>query len=64
MKKTKKVVVDMFVCDICGKEITNVPRFHEDRLKILHRLVPMHKFDAHEACVNKVIKAALVKFIR
>ena len=60
MKKTVEQVVkvEKSFCNICEKEIKKLP-FDDTRLKIVRGLGKTKDFDAHEICLNKIIRAAL-----
>lgn len=52
------VKVEVSYCNICEKEMGKVTVHNRERLAILYGLFKMADFDAHEACVNKVIRQA------
>lgn len=60
MKKiTEELVkVEVAYCNICDKEMGEVSIKNRERMVVLYGLFKMVDFDAHEACVNKVIRAA------
>lgn len=61
----KKVTIEMRVersfCDICTKEVTKEP-FNKDRIKVVRGLFKLDDFDAHEKCINEVVRSAFKKF--
>lgn len=50
-------------CNICEKEITSDP-FNKLRIEIVRGLFSTLNFDAHEICINKIIREAFSKFIK
>ena len=63
-KKVEKTMeVEVRICNICGEEIDKIP-FNEKRIDIVKHLFNTTDFDAHENCINKVVKEAFEKFIK
>lgn len=57
-KKIEQVIkVDISICNICGLEVVKEP-FNKERLKVVRGLLKLEDFDAHEACINQVIRIA------
>jgi hypothetical protein len=62
-KKIKQQIeVEIAICNICGKEV-NDRQFAKARIKIVRGLMKTTGFDAHDACVNRVIREAFKKFV-
>lgn len=65
-KMTQEVVVMVDFCNICKKEITH--RQHAStavkyRLPMINGLLKITTFDAHESCINKIIREAFKKYL-
>lgn len=54
---TQEIKVEISVCNLCGNEIKKEP-FNKDRIKVVRGLLKLQDFDAHEACINKIIRNA------
>ncbi len=68
MKKkiTQEVQVEVSFCNICGKEVGSKPWSGSGatkRIEIVHSLFKTADFDAHEGCINKVVRSAFKKFV-
>lgn len=62
----KKVLMDVAVCNICKKEIERKPWEHSGaakRIAILNGLFKTSNFDAHERCVNSVMRDTFKKYL-
>lgn len=65
-KKIKQeITVEIDVCNICGKDITHRPSNSGAgrRIPMVNGLFKITTFDAHDACINKVIRAAFKKYL-
>lgn len=60
-KIKKEVEVEVSMCNICRQEITKDP-FNKERVQIVRNLFSTADFDAHELCINKVIKETFSKY--
>lgn len=63
MKKKETVQVEAWYCDICGKKIDHRTPYNQERFDVLKHLVKLEKFDAHEACVNRIIREAFKMYV-
>lgn len=67
MKKkiTQEVEVTVDICNICKKEVTNRPSSNaqQRRIPMINGLFKITTFDAHDGCVNKVIREAFKKYL-
>lgn len=62
-KKIKKEVeVEIRICNICEEEVKRDP-FNMKRIEVIRGLFPLANFDAHEKCVNYILKQAFGKFL-
>lgn len=58
-KKIQQVVeVETAFCNVCGKEMGNSRTYAAERVAIVYGLFKTKDFDAHEACINEVIRSA------
>lgn len=57
----KEMEVEVSLCNICKKEIDKDP-FNKSRIQIVRNLFNTTDFDAHEGCINTVIKEAFSKY--
>lgn len=58
-KKTQQLIeVETAFCNICGKEMGMARVFAGERIAIVYGLFKTKDFDAHETCINEVIRAA------
>lgn len=62
-KVTKEVEVEVSTCNICGLEIDKEP-FNKTRIEIVRHLFNTSDFDAHEGCINTIVKSAFENFIK
>ena len=69
MKKIikREIDVEIEVCNICKKDIplrrqTRSTAF-ERRIPMVNGLFKITTFDAHDACINKVVREAFKKFV-
>lgn len=61
-KKVKQQVeVEIDVCNICEKDITHLG-YKQDRIAMVQHLFGTKDFDAHETCINGVVKEAFAKY--
>lgn len=62
----KEVTVEIKFCNICKYEVT-VPPNHVSgarrRLEMVNGLFKITDFDAHEKCINSVIRAAFKQYL-
>lgn len=68
MKKqvVQQVKVTVDVCNICNKDIK-----HRDttslagryRIPMVNNLLHVEDFDAHDACINRVVREAFKKYV-
>lgn len=63
MKKKVEVTVqqERSFCNICEQEITSDP-YTKTRIAIVRGLFKTEDFDAHEKCINTVIRQAFEKY--
>jgi len=63
MKKwiEKTMKVETICCDICGEEMPE-HQFNENRIEIVRHLFNTKDFDAHEKCINGVVREAFSKY--
>lgn len=61
-KIIKEMEVEVSTCNICGLEIDKDP-FNKERIKIVRHLFNTIDFDAHENCINKVVKEAFNQYV-
>lgn len=62
-KKVKQEVeVEISICNICKQEITSEPH-NKKRIEIVRFLFSVKDFDAHEGCVNKIVKKAFWPYV-
>lgn len=63
MKKviTEKVQVEVFICNICNKEVTRDP-WDPARINIVRNLFKTQDFHAHATCLNKITRDAFAKY--
>lgn len=62
-KKVEQIItVDISICNICGKEVTRNPH-DPTRLAVVRGLGKTGNFDAHETCLNRVMRAAFKKYL-
>lgn len=62
-KIKKEIEVEISICNICGKEVKKEP-FNKLRIAVVRGLFKMQEFDAHEICINKVVRAAFQEYIK
>jgi len=61
-KKIKQEIeVEISVCNLCEKEIDSEP-FNKKRIEIVRNLFATKDFDAHEKCINTIIKNTFKKY--
>lgn len=68
MKKRIKetVMVERDFCNICAKEISHRPsnsKRYEIRIEMVRGLGKTADFDAHEGCINKVMRSAFSEYL-
>lgn len=56
-KVTREVEVELEFCNICNEEITKLP-FKGERIAIVRGLFKTQDFNAHELCINTVVREA------
>lgn len=55
-QKVKKIITcDAIFCNICEKEI-EFETFNKKRIEIIKGLFNTQDFDAHENCINQIIR--------
>lgn len=58
-KKVQQLVeVETAFCNICEKEMGYKDVYNRERIAIVYGLFKTADFDAHEACINKVVRKA------
>lgn len=64
MKKiTKELVeVETAFCNICQKEMGERSIYNRTRQELVHGILKTADFDAHEACMNNVIREAFAPY--
>ena len=60
MKKVTKQLVDVEIayCNICEKEMGERSIYNRTRQELVYGILKTSDFDAHESCMNNVIREA------
>lgn len=68
MKKrvVQEITVEIDVCNICKKDITHrqlASNAEKRRIPMVNGIFKIATFDAHEVCINRVVREAFKKYI-
>lgn len=65
MKRKVETVmqIERTFCNICEKEVPKEP-FNKARVAIIRGLFKTENFDAHEVCLNRIVRSAFKKFVK